>query len=289
MTISFKKPLIAAASVLAVAACADKWDVEGTRQMDVAGGMFNSALHQEYVDLASMESAEGDWDDTAYFLDKAKMAAAGQKVAPDAVMSRDTPPHAMAELTAARQDLMAALVKGARDANPKMAAKAQAGFDCWLQEQEEDFQPEDIEACKQNFMIAMNALKPQPATPEPAPEPAPIPAMPLPAPFVVYFDFDSAQLDEMAQAVLNDVSSAYADFRGIVVTVVGHTDTSGADAYNVNLSQRRAENVSRALADMGVPMSVQSLEAYGESRLKVPTDDGVRERLNRRVEISFSR
>lgn len=288
MRISFKKPLIAAASVLAVAACADRWDVEGTRQMDVSGGMFNSALHQEYVDLAAMESAEGDWDDTAYFLEKARMAAAGQKVAPDAVMSRDTPEHAMAELTAARQDLMAALVKGARESNPKMAAKAQASYDCWLQEQEEDFQPEDIEACKQNYMIAMNALKPKPE-PAPAPEPAPVPAMPLPAPFVIYFDFDSAELDEMAQAVLNDVSSAYADFRGVVVNVVGHTDTSGADAYNVQLSQRRAENVSRALADMGVPLSIQSLEAYGEDRLKVPTDDGVRERLNRRVEISFTR
>ena len=71
------------------------------------------------------------------------------------------------------------------------------------------------------------------------------------------------------------------------VTLAGHADRSGSDAYNVGLSQRRANNVRSYLAGRGVPDGSITTEAFGESRPLVDTADGVREPQNRRVEITF--
>ena len=76
---------------------------------------------------------------------------------------------AAADLTAARARLMAALDAGGREVAPEHAAGAQGGFDCWMQEQEEDLQPADIEACKKAFMFHMEKLE---AALKPAEEPA---------------------------------------------------------------------------------------------------------------------
>jgi outer membrane protein OmpA-like peptidoglycan-associated protein len=69
--------------------------------------------------------------------------------------------------------------------------------------------------------------------------------------------------------------------------IAGHADRSGPEAYNQVLSERRARNVAQALGERGIPASTMGVEAYGESQPRVPTDDGVREPQNRRVEIVF--
>jgi outer membrane protein OmpA-like peptidoglycan-associated protein len=71
------------------------------------------------------------------------------------------------------------------------------------------------------------------------------------------------------------------------VLVEGHADRSGPESYNLALSQRRAEAVAAALRARGVPGDAMSLQAFGETRPRVPTADGVREPQNRRVEILF--
>ena len=175
------------------------------------------------------------------------------------------------ELAGARSELVGVLGQGAGDAQPVVAARAQSMFDCWMQEAEEDRQPDHIAACRDNFRIAMNEL-----------------AAPMPdAPYTVYFGLDSARLDGEAMATLDQVAGEYQDVVPPRVLVVGHTDTSGPIDYNIVLSQRRAEAVSRALAARGIASEVMQLEAYGEERLMVPTPDGTVERMNRRVEVMF--
>ncbi|SDD94226.1 OmpA family protein [Rhodospira trueperi] len=268
----YKKVIVAIAAAGLLSACANKWDVEGAQSMESMGSPFQAALQKEYADLAAAERNEGDWPDTAYFVAKAKGAAMGEAVGPTTMDERDIPAKYADELTAARADLMTVMSQGAADANPPVAAKAQAMFDCWMQEAEEDRQPDDIAACKQNFEIAINQLKtpPMPATP-----------------FVVYFDLDSSRLDAEAMATLDTVAAEYQTVVPPRVLVVGHTDTSGPSDYNVVLSQRRAEGVSRALAARGIASEVMQLEAYGEERLMVATPDGTVERMNRRVEVMF--
>ena len=72
------------------------------------------------------------------------------------------------------------------------------------------------------------------------------------------------------------------------INVTGNTDASGSDAYNMRLSERRAQTVAAELERRGIPASEISIIAKGERNLLVPTADGVREPQNRRVEIVYS-
>jgi hypothetical protein len=102
----------------------------------------------------------------------------------------------------------------------------------------------------------------------------------------VYFGFNADDLSPDARAT---VDAAAADFRetgSTSISIVGHTDTVGSDEYNRALSERRAEAVRDAMVAQGVPASEITLAWRGEQDLAVQTGEGVRERLNRRAEIS---
>ena len=70
------------------------------------------------------------------------------------------------------------------------------------------------------------------------------------------------------------------------VEVVGHTDSSGSNADNARLSERRAKAVADGLVALGVPQTVLAVDWRGESELAVPTPDGTKEPLNRRSTIA---
>ena len=127
--------------------------------------------------------------------------------------------------------------------------------------------------------------------PEAPPPPLPPPAPPIPAcmdgPFVVFFDWDRDEIPPQAHAVMDRAAAAYQICPQAPVAIAGHADRSGSDHYNLRLSQRRASNVSAYLAGRGIPRGVMTIEAFGESRPEVDAGDGVREPLNRRVEINF--
>lgn len=273
----FKRILLVTAAVGLVSACADQWNVDAARTMPVQGDAFGKALYSEYLALAASEKEQADWTDTAYFLRKAEAAARGEAVVPQALAERDIDDATAAgDLAAARERLMAVLPKAATVV-PGIAAKAQAGgFDCWMEQQEEGHQPQDIAACKKTFETAMaaidEALKPKPVAK-------------APDAFTIFFKSASSKLDSEALATLRTVAKAYADRKPVTVVIAGHTDTAGGANANILLSQKRAEMVANALVGMGVDPSAMALEAYGEEQLAVPTKDGVSEERNRRVEI----
>jgi len=132
---------------------------------------------------------------------------------------------------------------------------------------------------------------PPPPAPVAAPAPAPLPPCPpaavTPGPFLVFFDWDKSLVTAEAAAVLDRAAEQYAATGQTSVSLAGHADKSGSDAYNVGLSQRRADAVKAYMASKGVPDGVITTEAFGESRPLVETADGVREPQNRRVEITF--
>jgi outer membrane protein OmpA-like peptidoglycan-associated protein len=103
----------------------------------------------------------------------------------------------------------------------------------------------------------------------------------------VFFAWDQADLTPVTQAVLAQVVADYARDKPARVVIAGHADRSGTDAYNLALSEQRAQNVARALAARGVPQSALDVQWFGESKPRIPTADGVREPQNRRVEITF--
>ena len=121
------------------------------------------------------------------------------------------------------------------------------------------------------------------AAPPPPPPPAAAPV--APPSFMVFFDWDRANLSDQALTTIRQAANAYKQKGNARVTATGHTDTSGTEAYNMALSLRRANAVKDALVREGVPATNISVVGRGEQGLLVQTGPNVREPQNRRVEI----
>jgi outer membrane protein OmpA-like peptidoglycan-associated protein len=118
------------------------------------------------------------------------------------------------------------------------------------------------------------------------PEAQQCPVVAIP-PAIVFFDWDKDELTAEARNTLNGVAENYRRGGQTQVVLAGHADRSGSDAYNVGLSQRRANRVRDYLTTQGIPGGSLTTQAFGEERPRVETADGVREPDNRRVEITF--
>ncbi|MGB1563890.1 MAG: OmpA family protein [Sinimarinibacterium flocculans] len=104
----------------------------------------------------------------------------------------------------------------------------------------------------------------------------------------VNFEFDSDRLTPEARLILNDVAGTLKAYPSVNVDVEGHTDWIGTEAYNLGLSERRANAVKRYLVDQGVPAGRMHPVGYGESQPVADneTEDGRGE--NRRVELKVN-
>ena len=279
------KLLILGMAALALSACAGH-QLQNARGVTPQGSAFDNALYQLYVDRSGVEWDEGHYKASDYFAIRAMSAAAGQEVLPTDMSERAISEEHVAELTAARNRLMAAFGQGAREKFPDLSARAQLCFDCWMEEQEENFQPDDIAECRDDFLNKMaqleDGLKPKEVPPPPPPPP-------LPGPYTILFDFDSDAITSTAQADIDRIAADFAAHSPSRVNLAGHTDRAGADDYNIDLSQRRADSVEAALVAKGVSAGAISKSRFGESQPRVPTPDGQREAANRRVEVSFER
>jgi opacity protein-like surface antigen len=124
-----------------------------------------------------------------------------------------------------------------------------------------------------------------PPPPPPAPMAAPMPPPAAPKVFIVFFDWDRDTITAEGHAIIQQAADAYKSGAPVQIQVTGYTDRSGSAGYNQRLSERRANNVARALAALGVPREQMAVSGRGENDNRVPTADGVREPQNRRVEI----
>ena len=139
-------------------------------------------------------------------------------------------------------------------------------------------------AYKNNNIMTMLSLSYKFGQPEVAPPPPPAPAVAPPS-FMVFFDWDRANISDQALNTIRQAAAAFKSKGNARITATGHTDTSGPESYNMALSLRRANAVKDALVREGVPAAAIAVIGRGEANLLVPTGDGVREPQNRRVEI----
>ncbi len=101
----------------------------------------------------------------------------------------------------------------------------------------------------------------------------------------MFFNFDKYDLTVDARKVVEEAAKTF-KMNGIArIELTGYTDLAGTQAYNLKLSQKRAETVASALDKLGVPRSAMNVMWRGKENPRVPTPDGVREPQNRRVEI----
>lgn len=103
----------------------------------------------------------------------------------------------------------------------------------------------------------------------------------------MYFAWDRSNLDVGAEQTIDAAVARARECNVAGVEIVGYTDTSGAPAYNVALSQRRANVVRDALTARGIPAGLIGTQAAGESNLDRPTPDGIKEPLNRRSAVTI--
>ncbi len=104
--------------------------------------------------------------------------------------------------------------------------------------------------------------------------------------FTLYFEFESDGLTADSRALVPQVLQAVMDYPHPEVEVIGHTDTTGTAAANVDLGLKRANTVRKLLLDRGLDGSLVRVTSHGEGDLLVATPDDIFEPRNRRVEIS---
>lgn len=118
-----------------------------------------------------------------------------------------------------------------------------------------------------------------------APAAAPVPAAEAARTYLVFFDWDKADLTPRARQVVGEAARATSRTQVTRIEVNGYTDASGTAGYNRGLSIRRAQAVANELVRDGVPRAAIGTQGFGETNPLVPTAAGVREPQNRRVEI----
>ena len=131
---------------------------------------------------------------------------------------------------------------------------------------------------------ASSAPAEAPAAYVPPPVQAPMAA---PRSYLVFFDFNKSDLTGQAVQIVDQAAANAGPAKVTRLTVTGHTDTVGSDAYNMRLSRRRAESVAARLEKDGIASSEIEIVAKGKRDLLVPTADGVKEPQNRRVQIVY--
>ncbi|MEX0709450.1 MAG: OmpA family protein [Woeseia sp.] len=103
----------------------------------------------------------------------------------------------------------------------------------------------------------------------------------------VTFASDSSDLNPAFFDVLTSVSKVMDEFDKTVVEVAGHTDSTGSDAYNQSLSERRANSVSRYLQTQGINSQRMITIGMGESMPVADNSTTSGRSANRRVEITM--
>lgn len=112
-------------------------------------------------------------------------------------------------------------------------------------------------------------------------------AMPPPARrYLLYFELGSETLTPAARALVDDILATVRQRTRPDVSIIGHTDTTGAASANVLLGLRRAELVRELLLGAGLAGDLVELASHGETNPVVATADNIDEAKNRRVEVT---
>lgn len=101
----------------------------------------------------------------------------------------------------------------------------------------------------------------------------------------IQFEFDSATLTKSSYGVIEKIVAFMEENPNINIEIAGHTDNSGSDEHNMDLSLKRAAAVMEALIERGVSVTRMEVVGFGANNPLVPNDSDANKRINRRVEI----
>lgn len=267
-----KTLILTCMTTVGLTACASTHPTDRVQSDEFNHIIYGAHLADEYKELSAYEAQEmKDWKDAKYYAKKGLDAAAGENVRPTTLDERDIPEFAVSDLEKAGKKLDYKLNHKHTPDNWDALAKAQAKYDCWTEQQEENIQPNHIEECQVDFYEAIKKVGGSPIKSEDS--------------YRIYFDYNDTALDSDAQFATDVLISRMQENDALKAYIYGFTDTSGQSDYNESLSLARAQAVKTALLDAGIAKKRIRVIGKGETKLLVRTGDGVKERLNRRVDV----
>ena len=119
--------------------------------------------------------------------------------------------------------------------------------------------------------------------------PKPVVVAPIEKDWVIYFDFDDDTILPEYAAVLDDVAMTFKTNPQATIALVGHTDSIGADDYNMDLSWRRVWSAQNYLLAKGIPDGAMTVAANGEATPATTNDTDDGRSMNRRVTIHLKK
>lgn len=117
----------------------------------------------------------------------------------------------------------------------------------------------------------------------------PTETVPFPSSNTIYFEFDSSQINDSFSSLVEEHAAYLNAHPNAHVSIEGHADERGTREYNMGLGERRANAVFRMLSLQGVPDAQMTVVSYGEEKPVAFGHNETSWRLNRRVEIVYTR
>ncbi len=109
-----------------------------------------------------------------------------------------------------------------------------------------------------------------------------------PITYILYFKGKTTTLTAESLRLLNDIGKTFRERKSTDISIVGHTDRVGAQKYNLLISEKRAQKVSKLLFKKErIPWMSMEVLSLGELFPMVPTDDNKSKQINRRVEVTI--
>jgi outer membrane protein OmpA-like peptidoglycan-associated protein len=105
----------------------------------------------------------------------------------------------------------------------------------------------------------------------------------------ITFAYNRADVQSQYFGTLNQIAGVLSEFPSTAIDIYGHTDSTGSDSYNQDLSERRAQSVANYLTTRGVNRVRMATRGFGESQLLISPERTEADRqANRRVEIRIA-
>lgn len=259
---------------------------------------FQQHLLNNYQQNASFEAEEmHDWDSAKLYSEKALRALDGENIYPEKISYWKIPLNRVEDIKSGYNNLLS-IYEEALLIDPKNLAKAISSLDCWSEQEEEKWQTWDIETCKNNFLSAMHGIYENISSQTISKESKQKEGEDSnnitivtqnenkEIMQIIYFDFDNSKLSEVSKSeLINFLDKNKNNLSRYII--LGHTDTKGSKAYNLNLSIMRAEAVREILLNKGISKQNVSILGKGEEETAVITPDETKHPANRRAEVKI--
>lgn len=303
--------------VIGGCAASPSLDVSAARKTTIAQDPFLDALRIGYLEFYDFEQKKGNNEKAHTYGRKAIATTSNLIPEMEGVFDKQIPIDRLSSLLGAKYFVESAFVNGTQDLDPQSSSKAQLMFDCWTDQEEirasKGTTKQEILPCQEEFnqargrlsealteirriekekesvrieaekkqLEAEHQLELSKALAEQRRELRKLPEYSL-----IFFAYNSKELDLPAKSVLDKVAKDIELFAPRKVVLRGNADLTGGNDYNMKLSLARAEKAADYLAfEHGIDRKVLDVKAYGVNK---PRENvASKSERNRYVQIEF--